>query len=250
MVVAWCNLFLCRVASNRRQGLHTLCLLDIKVKEPNLESLARGRPVYEPPRCAVTHGFAVPERHRGHGGHLCAHMWLVGCPGMAWHTMCSGTALDMCFLWYQGVSDVGCWCSDHVPSLATSVRYMTVNTAVQQLLEVEQARGEGAFGPDTLAVGMSRLGSPDQQIVAGSMHQLLDVDFGPPLHCLVIAGATEQGVAGGLSCMGVLGWWLRSGSRWHAARFKCHHGICTWVQQHQKALLAAGLVCSYSACRR
>ena len=41
-----------KIASNRRCGLHTLCLLDIKVKEPNLEALCRGRTVYEPPRCA------------------------------------------------------------------------------------------------------------------------------------------------------------------------------------------------------
>lgn len=34
----------------RMQGLHTLCLLDIKVKEPNLEQLCRGRKVYEPPQ--------------------------------------------------------------------------------------------------------------------------------------------------------------------------------------------------------
>lgn len=39
-----------RIASNRRLGLHTLCLLDIKVKEPNLDALARGKTVYEPPR--------------------------------------------------------------------------------------------------------------------------------------------------------------------------------------------------------
>lgn len=39
-----------RVAENRRIGLHTLVLLDIKVKEPNLENLARGRKIYEPPR--------------------------------------------------------------------------------------------------------------------------------------------------------------------------------------------------------
>lgn len=42
------------------QGLHTLCLLDIKVREPSLESLARGRPHYEPPRymtaAQVRHG--------------------------------------------------------------------------------------------------------------------------------------------------------------------------------------------------
>ena len=39
-----------RIAANRRAGLHTLCLLDIKVKEPSLEALARGKTVYEPAR--------------------------------------------------------------------------------------------------------------------------------------------------------------------------------------------------------
>lgn len=31
-------------------GLHTLCLLDIKVKEQSIENMARGRLIYEPPR--------------------------------------------------------------------------------------------------------------------------------------------------------------------------------------------------------
>lgn len=39
-----------KLVENRRMHLHTLCLLDIKVKEPTLESLARGRKVYQPPR--------------------------------------------------------------------------------------------------------------------------------------------------------------------------------------------------------
>lgn len=39
-----------RVRENRGLGLHTLVLLDIKVKEPSLENLARGRRIYEPPR--------------------------------------------------------------------------------------------------------------------------------------------------------------------------------------------------------
>ncbi|KAK4523947.1 hypothetical protein GAYE_SCF00G1845 [Galdieria yellowstonensis] len=39
-----------KIARNRASGLHTLCLLDIQMKEPNLESLARGKVVYEPPR--------------------------------------------------------------------------------------------------------------------------------------------------------------------------------------------------------
>ncbi|PBP27114.1 diphthine synthase [Diplocarpon rosae] len=39
-----------RVRENRNIGLHTLVLLDIKVKEQSLENMARGRKVYEPPR--------------------------------------------------------------------------------------------------------------------------------------------------------------------------------------------------------
>ncbi|KAK2063550.1 diphthine synthase [Colletotrichum caudatum] len=39
-----------RIKENRDIGLHTLVLLDIKVKEQSLEDMARGRKVYQPPR--------------------------------------------------------------------------------------------------------------------------------------------------------------------------------------------------------
>lgn len=39
-----------KVMENRKIGLHTLLLLDIKVKEPNIKEMMRGRIVYEPPR--------------------------------------------------------------------------------------------------------------------------------------------------------------------------------------------------------
>jgi diphthine methyl ester synthase len=39
-----------RIKENAHFGFHTLILVDIKVKEPNLESMARGKIVYEPPR--------------------------------------------------------------------------------------------------------------------------------------------------------------------------------------------------------
>lgn len=68
---------------------------------------------------------------------------------------------------------------------------MTVNTAVEQLLEIEDLRKEGAYGADTLCVGVARLGSDSQKIVAATMAELRDVDFGPPLHSLIIAGDTH-----------------------------------------------------------
>ena len=43
-----------KIKGNRERGLHTLCLLDIKVKEPTMESLAKGKPVYMPPRFMKT----------------------------------------------------------------------------------------------------------------------------------------------------------------------------------------------------
>ncbi|KAJ8650675.1 hypothetical protein MRB53_003698 [Persea americana] len=103
-----------KIQRNRQLGLHTLCLLDIRVKEPSLESLCRGRKCYEPPK------------------------------------------------------------------------YMTINIAIEQLLEVEQTRGQSAYSAETICVGIARLGSVDQKVVAGSMKELQAVNFGAPLHCLVI----------------------------------------------------------------
>ncbi|XP_038885490.1 probable diphthine methyl ester synthase [Benincasa hispida] len=108
-----------KIQKNRGLGLHTLCLLDIRVKEPSLESLCRGRKEYEPPR------------------------------------------------------------------------FMSINTAIEQLLEVEQMEEQSVYNDDTLCVGFARLGSEDQMIVAGTMKQLRSIDFGPPLHCLVIVGKTH-----------------------------------------------------------
>lgn len=114
-----------KILANKKQKLHTLCLLDIKVKEPTLESLARGKPVYEPPR------------------------------------------------------------------------YMTINTCIEQLLEIEDDRQEGASTADTQCVGVARMGAIDegeqgQLMVSGTMSQLLDVDFGGPLHSFVICGEVDD----------------------------------------------------------
>ncbi|KAJ2551289.1 diphthine synthase [Coemansia sp. RSA 1933] len=105
-----------RIKENAAIGLHTLCLLDIKVREQSIENLMRNRPIYEAPR------------------------------------------------------------------------FMTVNQAAEQLIEVEDKRRENAYSADTLAVGVSRVGSDDQVIKAGTLRQLLDVDFGAPLHSLVLVG--------------------------------------------------------------
>jgi diphthine methyl ester synthase len=48
-----------------------------------------------------------------------------------------------------------------------------------------------AYSEDTECVGFARIGSEDQKVVAGTMKQLQLIDFGAPLHCLVITGKTH-----------------------------------------------------------
>uniref|UniRef100_A0A8D0H5N7 diphthine methyl ester synthase n=1 Tax=Sphenodon punctatus TaxID=8508 RepID=A0A8D0H5N7_SPHPU len=42
--------FFDKIQRNRQNGMHTLCLLDIKVKEQSLENLMKGKKIFEPPR--------------------------------------------------------------------------------------------------------------------------------------------------------------------------------------------------------
>lgn len=105
-----------RIKENVQIGLHTLVLLDIKVKEQSLEDMARGRKVFQPPR------------------------------------------------------------------------YMTVAQCASQMLEIEEERKEGVYGPDSLAVGCARVGAADQKLAAGTLKELTEVDLGRPLHSLVLLG--------------------------------------------------------------
>jgi diphthine methyl ester synthase len=73
---------------------------------------------------------------------------------------------------------------------------MSIPTAVTQLAEVEATRRSGVLDSErTLAVAVSRLGSPtDQRFVCGTLKELADLGnrdpafFGKPLHSLVIVG--------------------------------------------------------------
>ncbi|KAI4495463.1 hypothetical protein M0802_008677 [Mischocyttarus mexicanus] len=108
-----------KIASNRERGLHTLCLLDIKVKEPTLESILSKRKVYMPPK------------------------------------------------------------------------FMTVAEASNQLSSILENKKKDtdkslAFTEHSLVVGLSRIGSEDQNIIACSLQEMKEIDLGKPLHSLII----------------------------------------------------------------
>lgn len=67
-------------------------------------------------------------------------------------------------------------------------RYMTVNQALQALVKIEEARQEHIINYDTLVLGCARVGSEKPIIKFGTVKQLLNEDFGEPLHCLIIPG--------------------------------------------------------------
>lgn len=110
-----------KIRYNRLGGMHTLCLLDIKVKEPDFEAMTKGKQVFLPPR------------------------------------------------------------------------YMSVSTAASQLMEAEETLQQGAYDVNkTLCVGLARLGQPTQQIAAGTLSELQGVNFGEPLHSLIVCGELHE----------------------------------------------------------
>ena len=71
-------------------------------------------------------------------------------------------------------------------------RFMTVTQCIAQLIEVEGNRKGGVCTPQSLAVGLARVGQADQRVVFGSLQELLTVDFGAPLHSVVLVGAIDE----------------------------------------------------------
>ena len=66
-------------------------------------------------------------------------------------------------------------------------RYMTVNEGLKYLMNIKKELGdEGSIDEDTLAIGIARVGSKDNILKAGPIKELIDFDFGGPLHCIVI----------------------------------------------------------------
>ncbi|PSN49225.1 Diphthine methyl ester synthase [Blattella germanica] len=67
-------------------------------------------------------------------------------------------------------------------------KFMSVCEAADQLLRAAEGKKNEAYTEDTLCVGVARVGSDTQQIVARTLQEMKEIDLGPPLHSLVITG--------------------------------------------------------------
>jgi len=67
-------------------------------------------------------------------------------------------------------------------------RFMSANEGLKILLELEDRKRENILSEDTKVVVLARAGSLKPKIVYGKIGDLIDYDFGPPLHSIIIPG--------------------------------------------------------------
>ena len=67
-------------------------------------------------------------------------------------------------------------------------RFMSANEGLKILLELEDRKRENILSRDTKVVVLARAGSLKPKIVYGKIGDLIDYDFGPPLHSIIIPG--------------------------------------------------------------
>ncbi|KFD48375.1 hypothetical protein M514_10727 [Trichuris suis] len=97
--------FFDKIEINLRNGLHTLCLLDLKVKERSVENIIRDRKIYEPPRFMLANEAArilleIVERRRKMGNPtvLQSSTRCIGLARIGWHSqqIVCRSLKDMC----------------------------------------------------------------------------------------------------------------------------------------------------------
>lgn len=67
-------------------------------------------------------------------------------------------------------------------------KFLSVNEGLELLRFIERERKEKVVEPTDWCVGIARLGHSDQKIVAGTVLEVSDVDFGSPPHAIVLPG--------------------------------------------------------------
>lgn len=67
-------------------------------------------------------------------------------------------------------------------------KYMTANEGIKILLKIEEKRKQKVFTKKTLVCVVARAGSDEPLTIAGFSGELVNEDFGEPMHCLVLPG--------------------------------------------------------------
>lgn len=68
-------------------------------------------------------------------------------------------------------------------------RFMTASEGMKFLLDMEKIKSEKLLDKDSIICVVARAGSNDPVVAADTINNLIDRDFGPPLHTLVVPGS-------------------------------------------------------------
>jgi len=68
-------------------------------------------------------------------------------------------------------------------------KFMTANEGMKFLLDMEKIKSEKLLDKDSIICVVVRAGSNDPVVAADTINNLIDRDFGPPLHTLVLPGS-------------------------------------------------------------
>jgi len=112
--------------------------------------------------------------------------------------------------WLTCLQEVLCSrAQQHHRRVCRRCRFMSVNTAVQQLLEIEADCQGGAYDEDTMCVGLARVGADDQKVKNESRTFLSDGE--QYLH-LKMSGMITCGWSCSTNVSSGIGWfWAASG---------------------------------------
>ncbi|KIS00106.1 diphthine synthase [Cryptococcus deuterogattii 2001/935-1] len=169
-----------RLEENLRLGVHTLVLLDIKVREQSEENMARGRLIYEPPRFMN--------------------------PAQAFNQM----------LLTESIRHPA---PKPQPQSQSQSQKTSSDSEEEEGEGEEKDPYPSLMSPSqTLAISLSRVGTSSQRLISGTLSELAALDeeeFGGPLHSVVIVGKRlhplELEYAGKFAVGGENGDWWRVG---------------------------------------
>ena len=141
------NSFYEKIISNRRRNLHTLCLLDIKVKEPTTESMVKKKKEYMPSQF-----MSVSEA--------------------------ATQLLEIIREKNEGIAEeAGKMLEKYLFQITLSARKVHGENEFCCFAVLDES---------SLVVGLARIGWDNQRIVACPLGQMASVDLGPPLHSLIV----------------------------------------------------------------
>lgn len=67
-------------------------------------------------------------------------------------------------------------------------KFMTIKDAVKILMTIEEKRKENVINPETLVIGVARIGSPNSIVKADFMKNIVKHEFGTPPYTMIIPG--------------------------------------------------------------